>query len=108
MFDHSVILSFKGDEEAVLEALMNADVNVSDIENDNGKITVFAPQSEYSKAKSALAESFGDIEFEVDEIQFIPQNYTTISGEDIQVFEKFMDLLNDVDDVQNVYHNAEY
>ncbi len=108
MFDHSVILSFKGDEEAVLEALMNADVNVSDIENDNGKITVFAPQSEYSKAKSALAESFGEIEFEVDEIQFIPQNYTAISGEDIQVFEKFMDLLNDVDDVQNVYHNAEY
>jgi YebC/PmpR family DNA-binding regulatory protein len=108
MFDHSVILSFKGDEEAVLEALMNADVNVSDIENENGKITVFAPQSEYSRAKSALAETFGDIEFEVDEIQFIPQTYTTISGEDITVFEKFMDLLNDVDDVQNVYHNAEY
>jgi YebC/PmpR family DNA-binding regulatory protein len=108
MFDHSVILSFKGDEEAVLEALMNADVNVTDIENENGKITVFAPQSEYAKAKSALAEAFGDIEFEVDEIQFIPQTYTTISGEDIVVFEKFMDLLNDVDDVQNVYHNAEY
>jgi YebC/PmpR family DNA-binding regulatory protein len=108
MFDHSVILSFKGDEEAVLEALMNADVNVSDIENENGKITVFAPQSEYAKAKSTLAEAFGDIEFDVDEIQFIPQTYTTISGEDIAVFEKFMDLLNDVDDVQNVYHNAEY
>jgi YebC/PmpR family DNA-binding regulatory protein len=108
MFDHSVILSFKGDEEAVLEALMNADVDVTDIENDNGKITVFAPQTEYSKAKSALADSFGEIEFEVDEIQFIPQNYTAISGEDVQVFEKFMDLLNDVDDVQNVYHNAEY
>ena len=108
MFDHSVILSFKGDEEAVLEALMNADVNVSDIENESGKITVFAPHSEYAKAKSALAEAFGEIQFEVDEIQFIPQNYTTISGEDITVFEKFMDLLNDVDDVQNVYHNAEY
>ena len=108
MFDHSVILSFKGDEEAVLEALMNADVNVSDIENESDKITVFAPHSEYAKAKSALAEAFGEIQFEVDEIQFIPQNYTTISGEDITVFEKFMDLLNDVDDVQNVYHNAEY
>ncbi len=108
MFDHSVILSFKGDEEAVLEALMNADVNVTDIENENGKITVFTPQSEYSKAKSSLAESFGEIEFEVDEIQFIPQTYTTISGEDVTVFEKFMDLLNDVDDVQNVYHNAEF
>lgn len=108
MFDHSVILSFKGDEEAVLEALMNADVNVSDIENENGKITVFAPQAEYAKAKSALANTFGEIEFEVDEIQFIPQTYTSVSGDDVAMFEKFLDLLNDVDDVQNVYHNAEY
>lgn len=108
MFDHSIILSFKGDEEAVMEALLNADVNVSDIENEDGKITVFAPQTEYSKAKAALAAAFGDIEFEVDEIQFIPQTYADISGEDVQMFEKFMDMLNDVDDVQRVYHNASY
>jgi YebC/PmpR family DNA-binding regulatory protein len=108
MFDHSVILSFKGDEEKVMDALLNADVDVSDIENENGKITVFAPHTEYAKAKTALAGAFGDIEFEVDEIQFIPQTYTQLSGEDVAMFEKFMDLLNNLDDVQNVYHNAEY
>lgn len=108
MFDHSIILSFKGDEEAVMDALLNADVNVSDIENENGKITVFAPQSEYAKAKAALAAAFGDIEFEVDEIQFIPQTYTSISGDDKVAFEKFLDMLNELDDVQNVYHNAQY
>lgn len=108
MFDHSLILSFKGDEEAVMEALLNADVNVADIENDSGRITVFAPHTEYARAKAALAAAFGDIEYEVDEIQFIPQTYTTISGDDVAVFEKFMDLLNDVDDVQRVFHNAQY
>lgn len=108
MFDHSVILSFKGDEEKVMDALLNADVDVSDIENENGRITVFAPHTEYAKAKTALAGAFGDIEFEVDEIQFIPQTYTQLSGEDVAMFEKFMDLLNNLDDVQNVYHNAEY
>lgn len=107
MFDHSIILSFKGDEEKVMDALLNADVNVTDIENDAGKITVFAPTSEYAKAKTALASSFGDIEYEVDEIQFIPQTYTSVTGEDAQMFEKFMDMLNDVDDVQRVFHNAE-
>src|SRR5690606_4314892 len=50
MFDHNVILSFKGDEEAVMEALLNADVDVGDIENEDGKITVFAPHTEYAKA----------------------------------------------------------
>jgi YebC/PmpR family DNA-binding regulatory protein len=108
MFDHSIILSFKGDEEAVMDSLLGADVNVSDIENEGGKITVFAPQSEYFKAKTALAASFGDIEFDVDEIQFIPQTYTAISGEDLAMFEKFSNMLNELDDVQNIYHNAEY
>src|SRR5690606_25930238 len=104
----SVILSFKGDEEAVMEALLNADVDVGDIENEDGKITVFAPHTEYAKAKAALAAAFGDIEFEVDELQFIPQTYTAVSGDDLAAFEKFSDMLNELDDVQNVYHNAEY
>ncbi len=108
LFDHSVILSFMGDEEAVMDALLNAGVNVSDIENEGGKITVFAPHTEYAKAKTALASALGNIDFDVDEIQFIPQTYAPISGEDVATFEKFMDLLNNLDDVQNVYHNAEY
>lgn len=107
MFDHSIILSFAGDEEAVMEALLGADVDVTDIEQENGKITVFAPHTEYAKAKMALAEAIGEIEYEIDEIQFIPQTYVNLGGEDMSVFQKFMDLLNDVDDVQNLYHNVE-
>jgi len=108
MFDHSAILVFKNDDEdAVLEALMEADVDVTDIENEDGNITVFAPHSEYFKAKQALTESFGEIDFEVDEIQFIPQNTTPIKDDDTEMFDKFIAMLNELDDVQNVYHNAE-
>ncbi|MFT2109874.1 YebC/PmpR family DNA-binding transcriptional regulator [Marinomonas sp. 2405UD68-3] len=108
MFDHSAIFSFSGDEEESLEALMMADVDVTDIENEEGKITVFAPHTDYGKAKSALTDAFEGIEFDVDEIQFVPQNMTQIDGETAEQFERFLDLLNDLDDVQNVYHNAEY
>lgn len=108
MFDHCAILAFKGDdEEAALEALMAADVDVTDIENEGGLITVFAPHTEYAKAKQALTDAFGELEFEVDDIQFLPQTTTEISGEDVDMFEKFLDMLNDLDDVQNVYHNAQ-
>ena len=108
MFDHCAILVFShDDEEAVLEALMEADVDVTDIENENGKITVFAPHTEFFKAKTALTDAFGEIDFDVDEIQFLPQTTTTVSGEDVEQFDKFLDMLNDLDDVQNVYHNAE-
>lgn len=108
MFDHSSIFVFKGDdEEVVLEALMMADVDVTDIENEDGMITVFAPHTEYFKAKKALLDAIEGLEFEVDEIQFIPQTTAPITGDDVAMFEKFMFMLNDVDDVQNVYHNAE-
>jgi len=107
MFDHSIILVFKGEEEAVLEALVAGDVDVTDLENEDGKITVFAPPTEYAKAKQALAAAFGDIEYEVDEIQFIPQSYVQLEGEDVATFDKLMTMLEDVDDVQRVYHNVE-
>ena len=108
MFDHSVILAFKNDDEnAVLDALLSADVDVSDIESENGKITVFTPHAEYFKAKQALGDKLGTIDFEVDEIQFLPRGVTTItSDDDITMFEKFLDMLNDLDDVQNIYHDV--
>ncbi|MEE3215067.1 MAG: YebC/PmpR family DNA-binding transcriptional regulator, partial [Pseudomonadota bacterium] len=46
-------------------------------------------------------------EFEVDEIQFLPQATTPLEGDDVALFEKLLDMLNDLDDVQNVYHSAE-
>lgn len=108
MFDHSAILVFNNDdEEAVLEALLMADVDVTDIENENGAITVFAPNTEYAKAKKALTDSFEETEFEIDEIQYIAQNFTSLAVDDTEMFEKFIDMLNDLDDVQNVYHNIE-
>lgn len=108
MFDHCAILAFKGDdEEAILEALMEADVDVTDIENEEGLITVFAPHTEYAKAKQALIDAFGELDFEVDEIQFVPQTTAPIEGDDVAMFEKFIDMLNELDDVQNVFHNAE-
>ncbi len=108
MFDHSAILVFKGDDEdAVLEALMMADVDVTDIECEDGSVAVFAPNTEYFKAKQALTDAFADIDFDVDAIQFLPQANTSLAGDDVEMFEKFLDMLNDLDDVQNIWHNVE-
>ncbi|MGV6809115.1 MAG: YebC/PmpR family DNA-binding transcriptional regulator [bacterium] len=109
MFDHCAIFVFKGnDEDEVLEALMMADIDVTDVESEAGKITVFTPNTEYFKAKQTLMDSFGEIDFEVDDIQFIAQTHTPLAGEDIETFERLLSLLNDVDDVQNIYHSADY
>jgi YebC/PmpR family DNA-binding regulatory protein len=109
MFDHAAILAFKNaDEDAVLEGLLSADIDVSDIESDDGIVTVLTSPADYFKAKQVLSDSLGEIDFEVDEIQFLPRTVTTISGDDITLFEKFLEMLSDLDDVQNVYHDAEF
>lgn len=109
MFDHAAIFMFKhDDEEVILDALLMADVDVSDIESEDGNITVFAPQADYFKAKQALIDALGEIDFEVDEIQFIPTTTKPITGDDLSLFERFLDMLNDLDDVQNVYHDVEF
>jgi len=107
MFDHLAIFVFDGDDdEVVLEALMMADVDVTDVECEDGKITVFAPHTEFNKTKTVLDEM--GVTLDVEEISFVPQSMTAISGDDVEVFERFLDMLEDCDDVQNVYHNAEF
>ena len=107
LFDHLAVLSFKGDnEEEVLEALLEADIDVDDIESKDGQLTVFAPAAEFYKAKQALLEAFPDIELDAQEITFLPQATTQIGEEDKPKFEKFINMLNDCNDVQDVYHNA--
>ena len=107
MFEHQAVFAFAGDDEdSVLEALMEADVDVTDVEAEDGIVTVFAPHTEFFKVKNALSDAFSEIKFDVEEITFVPQAHTDITADDMPNFEKFMAMLEDCDDVQNVYHNA--
>lgn len=107
LFDHLAVLSFKGDnEDEVLEAMLEADVDVDDIESKNGQLTLFAPVNEFDKARQAFQGAFPDVDLEVQEITFLPQSSIEVGKEDLPTFEKFINMLNDCDDVQDIYHNA--
>ena len=108
MFEHVAVFMFKhDDEDAVLEALMEADVDVSDIENEEGMLTVFTVPTDFFKSKQAL-NGIDVIDFEVEEIQWIPNSYTEISDDDQVLFDKFLTMLEELDDVQHVYHNVQH
>lgn len=111
LFDHCAIFKFQSDsEDTVLEALLEAGVDVQDIESEDGHITVFCPSTEYDNARQAICDNFGnddgEVDFEADVIQFLPQTTISLEGDDVAVFEKLLDMLNDLDDVQDVYHNV--
>ncbi len=107
LFDQLAILSFKGnDEEQVLETMLDAEVDVDEIECKDGFVTIFVAPSDFYKAKVALLDAFPDTELEVQEISFLPQASTNIAPDDVPMFEKFINMLNDCEDVQDIYHNA--
>ena len=47
------------------------------------------------------------IGIDIDEISYLPKEKITLNEEDKIIFEKVLALLDDVEDVQNVYHNVE-
>ena len=69
---------------------------------------MLVPPTEFFKAKTAITELQPDVEFEMEEITYLPQTAHPMSAEDAEQFERFAGLLNDLDDVQEIYHNAEF
>jgi YebC/PmpR family DNA-binding regulatory protein len=106
-FEHVAVLSFKGDnEDQVLEALLNADVAIEDVECKDGFITVFAPPAEFYKAKTVLIEVLPGVELATQEITFLPLATKSLSAGEQSQFERFLEMLHECDDVQDIYHNV--
>ncbi len=88
--------------------MLGADVDIEELECKGSHLTIFAPPSEFYKAKTALLQAFPGTELEVQEITFLPQSSKELSSEDLAMFQKFIGMLNDCDDVQEVYHNVAF
>lgn len=106
-FKNQSVFSFEGmtDEEA-LDLLLMSDCEVEDVTYEDGEVTIYAPASEYSKIRNALTEANPEINFGYDEITWLPLEYTTLEGEELAKFQRFLAALEEDEDVQNVYHNV--
>ena len=104
----SVVSLTGANEEEVLEALLEKDVSFNDIETDEDMVTVYGEFEDLYDIKVALEESFTDkIKIEAYETAWISNSKVKLDGEEKMLFERLVTLLEDDDDVQNVYHNVE-
>ena len=108
-YDNLGVLSFKyTDEDTMLDTLVGADVDVNDLEVEDGIMTVYVAPSDLHKAQEAIDALIPDCEYEVCAIKMLPQEYVTLTDEhDKELWERLLRLLDEVDDVQEVYHNVE-
>lgn len=93
-------------EEDILELLIENDINVTDIESDEEGVTLLGEATDYNNIKTAILESDPDLDFATDEIMWLPIMEVELSEEDLDKFNRMMDMLNALDDVQDVYHNV--
>ena len=89
-----------------MDALIMAEVDLKDIEVEDGVMTITVEPSDLSKTEEAVEQLIPDVEFKVMEDTMLPNDYVELEGEDLELFKRLVTLLDDVDDVQNVYHNV--
>jgi YebC/PmpR family DNA-binding regulatory protein len=91
------------DENKIMEiALDNGADDV--ITGDDGAIEVLTPLTAFEQVKNAL--SAAGLNAELAEVTFRPENTIEIEGDDAVKMQKILDVLEDLDDVQEIYHNA--
>lgn len=99
-----LVFSPDTDEDALMEAALNA--GAEDIISDtDGSIEVFTTVDTFADVKDALSAA-GFIA-DSSEVTLVPATRAEVDAEHVTAFFKLLDQLEDSDDVQNVYHNAD-
>ena len=91
------------DEDTVMEYALEA--GADDFIAEDDAFVVYTAPSDFSAVRKEL-EGKGLNFFEA-QIEMVPQNKVTLSGDELAKFERLLDALEDLDDVQNVYHNVD-
>ncbi len=107
MFEYTAVFGFEGKSvDDTLEELMEKDVDVRDVIDENGLTIVYAEPDQFAQVQDALRE-IGVDTFKVAEFEMLPQSDIELSAEDQEQFETLIEVLEDLDDVQNVFHNVD-
>ena len=106
-FEQVGILDFKyeGTAESLEEILILGDVDLREVTLEDGVAEVVVEPSAFEKAKEVLAKN-GVNDYEFAEVTMRANDEITLDGEDLTKFKELLDMLDECEDVQNVYHNV--
>ncbi|WP_282942311.1 YebC/PmpR family DNA-binding transcriptional regulator [Paenibacillus sp. RC67] len=108
MFDSTAIIGVADKTlDEVIEVLLEADVDVRDVIEEDETILVYAEPDQFHAVQEAF-KNVGITEFTVAELTMLAQNFVTLPADGQAQFEKMIDALEDLEDVQQVYHNVEF
>ena len=107
-FEQLGVITFETSKSAeeLEELLIMGDVDLRSVTKDDDYAEVLVAPEALDAAKEVL-NGEGISEFQKCEKSMIPNEYVTLEGEDLEKFQQLLDILDEVEDVQAVYHNVE-
>lgn len=107
-YDHLAIVTFKCDnEEEILMALLDDNIEVVDEEYIDGNITISVSPQDQTRMKNVIESIYPNVEYLIDEVGMYAKDKVKLTGEDKEYFDRLLSLLDEVEDVKAVYHNVE-
>ncbi|WP_297635789.1 YebC/PmpR family DNA-binding transcriptional regulator [uncultured Clostridium sp.] len=92
------------DEEEIM--MLALDAGAEDFQSEDEVFVVYTTPEDFGTVRESLEKE--EIEFLDASVKMIPDTMTEINEDDAKKFQKMLDLLDDDEDVQEVYHNAEF
>lgn len=99
-----IVLENVYEEEKVMEDILSLDI--LDMELSDEEITIYTEPEKFLAVKDEL-NKLGYDKYLVSEVTFIPDNYISLDEEGVEKVMTLIDALEDLDDVQDVYHNLD-
>jgi YebC/PmpR family DNA-binding regulatory protein len=107
MFDSTAVIGVEGKTaDEVIEMMFDAELDVRDVLEEDEAVIVYAEPDQFHAVQEVFKNA-GITEFTVAELNMLPQNYVTLPEDAQAQFEKLIDALEDLEDVQQVYHNVD-
>lgn len=107
-YDNLTLVSFACDkEEEIISHLLEDEVDVIDFEMENHILSISVNPNNQHKLKDSLEKILPKIDYIVDETGYYPKDKVTLAKEEVEDFQKLIRILEEVEDVTNIYHNVE-
>ncbi len=107
-YDYLGLIGFKYDNyDEVFEKLLDEGIEINDLENADGLLIVTCNPTDIHKIKDILESMIPNIDYEIDEVGMYPKEKIKLDGEDKELFLRLYNMLEDIEDVTEIYHNVE-
>lgn len=108
-YDYLAIVSVKTDkEEEIFNGLVEANIDLVDFEREEDEVVITVKPTDHNKVKDVLESLIPEVIYELDEEGMYAKDKIILEGEDLETFQKLYKMLDEIEDVTEIYHNVEW